>query len=174
MYKIELIISIIIIFAALPSISIAEPVIWTSGDYEIRTNSEWYHIIELQTYNDVTVKMYEGTSVNSFSMYVNSELTKYDGSIVNLYLYDNAMALLLGGTVPMTIYSDPASTGWVKFYATNVSYSQTEINGNWLSDGKYFQIDFTGDTYSHVQIVPEPTTLALLALGSLVIFRRRV
>ena len=144
---------------------------WSEGHYDLPLPGyPGINVLDINNY--VTVTMYGG-GVNQFYMYDNSELTKYDGSIAHLYLYDNTSASFHGGSAPMTIYVDPANTGWVKFYADNVDYGQSGIVGNWLSNGQYFQIQFTGDTYSHVQIVPEPTTLALLALGSLAVLRRR-
>ncbi|MGD0078642.1 MAG: PEP-CTERM sorting domain-containing protein [Sedimentisphaerales bacterium] len=108
-------------------------------------------------------------------MYDSSHLDMYAGYITDeLNLYENATASFFGASYIGQIWVDTASTGLVKFYATNVSYGQTGIIGNWLSNGQYFDMDFTGDTYSHVQIVPEPTTLVLLALGSLAILRRRL
>ncbi|MGD0077667.1 MAG: PEP-CTERM sorting domain-containing protein [Sedimentisphaerales bacterium] len=184
MYKLQAIISLILLFAALPVISNADPVIWTSGDYEIRSNNEWYHIIELQTYNDVTVKMYESTSVNQFSMYDNSELTVYGGGMTYLNLYDNATASFLGLSILAELYIDPASTAQVKLYANfdrfepsdqyNDPYGGGHVYGNWLANNMPFNINLVGSgAYSHVQIVPEPTILTLFALGSLAVLRRR-
>ena len=176
MRKLQEIISIILIFTVLPLISNADQDpcdLYGIGTYEIGPGKDWDVISKLRTYDEITIKIYEGGGVGYFWMYDNSKLIKYDGSIVNLYLYDNTTASFFGGSAPMDIYVDPANTGWVKFYANNVTYDQSGIFGNWLSDGQYFQIDFTGDTYSHVQIIPEPTTLALLALGSLSLLRRR-
>ena len=189
MTKLQTIISIaaIIILLSLPSNLCAEPVIWTSGDYEIRNDNEWYHIIELQTYNDVTVEMFEGTSVNQFSMYNNSELTIYNGTIHYLYLYDNAMASLLAGDIPGLFYIDPASTVQVKLYAyditlepyyypSNPSWVGYTLYGRWLNNDYDFNINLVsvGDgVLSHVQIIPEPITLLLLGLGALAGLRRR-
>ena len=145
---------------------------WDSGNLQI-SDTEWSIVDELRSYNNVNTSLLGGGSVHKFWMYDNSELLKYDGSLTNLYLYDNATASFLGGTSPMEIYVDPANTGWVKFYATNVSYGQGGIVGNWLSNNDYFYIQFTGDTYSHVQIVPEPASLLFFGLGSLAIFRRQ-
>jgi len=181
MYKLQEIISLVLLFTVLPTISNADPVIWTSGSYEIRSNNEWYHIIELQTYNDVTVKMYQATTVNSFSMYDNSNLTMYGGGISELNLYNNATASFFGGNVAGILYIDPSNAGWVKLYAYNVTYIPYNPNGEGILQGYwldvpygYFDIDIRGQgAYSHVQIVPEPATLVLLALGSLAVLRRR-
>jgi len=168
------------LFAALPVISNADPVIWTSGDYEIRNNNEWHHIIELQTYNDVTVKMYEGTSVNQFSMYDNSELTTYGGAITYLNLYDNATASFFGLGPLNELYIDPASVAQVKLYATFSKFEPYGLDGEgtlyvrWLSNNYSFQFGLVGEgAYDHVQFVPEPASAVIFALGSLLICSRR-
>jgi hypothetical protein len=164
---------VILLIAALPDVPYALSEEWHgSGTYEIGSGKDWFWISELRTYDDVTVIMYEGGGVNQFSMYDNSELIKYSSSIANLYLYDNAIASLFGGSAPMDIYVDPANTGWIKFYAYDVSYGIAGIHGWWLSDNREFIFDFTGDTYSHVQIVPEPTSILIFGLGALLISLR--
>jgi hypothetical protein len=54
------IILIIFLFASVTEISIADPVVWTSGNYEITSSNEWSWIPELHTYNNVTVTMTGG------------------------------------------------------------------------------------------------------------------
>jgi len=51
---------IIFLFASVTEISIADPVVWTSGSYELTSSNEWSWIPELHTYNDVTVTMNGG------------------------------------------------------------------------------------------------------------------
>lgn len=177
----QTIIAMILTLAILPSNLIAVPVEWYDGNYEIRNDNEWYHIIELHTYNFVTVKMFEATSVNSFSMYGNSEFTRYDGSVAFLYLYDNTAASFLGGSDPMELYIDPASTAVVKLYADFDKFEQWSpygegyLYGNWLSNGDPFSIKLVGNgAYSHIQFIPEPATLVLIGLGGLAAFRRRL
>lgn len=117
-------------------------------------------------------------------MYDDSKLTCYDGGIAYLYLYDNATASFLGGINAMDVYIDPANTGWVKLYAYDVIFGPSDpyndplgpgvIQGNWLSNDMPFSIDLAGQgAYSHVQIIPEPTSLLLLGLGGLAAFRHR-
>jgi hypothetical protein len=176
----QTIIKVILLVTTLPGISIANIVEWTSGDYEIRSDNEWYHISELYTYNDVTVKMYGG-GVHQFSMYDNSEFSMYGpGSVDYLNLYENATASFFGGDIMTELYIDPANTGWVKVYAYDVRfepygpYGEGTLYGRWFDNINSFNIDLKGNgAYSHIQIVPEPATIILLGFGAIVLFRNK-
>jgi hypothetical protein len=153
---------------------------WENGNYSI-PNSEWPGGSEvLNTYNDVIVTMLSGGGVEVFNMYDNSELTMNDGFINTLNLYPDATASLFGGTIHY-LWVDPSSTGWVKLYADNVTFmppnpsGNIEVHGWWLANPDiFFAIELQGaSSYSHVQIVPEPATIAFFALGGLSAFRRR-
>ena len=177
----RLIIVLAVLFAALPAISYAVPVEWYEGNYELTSSNEWSWIPELHTYNDVTVTM-NGGGVNQFYMYDNSELFMYgpDSSVDSLYLYENTTASFFGGGIMSELYIDPANTGWVKLYADFDRfeplgpYGEGHIYGNWLSNGDPFNIHLVGNgAYSHIQFVPEPTTLVMLSLGGLTILKRR-
>jgi hypothetical protein len=116
-----------------------------------------------------------------FNMYDNSQLTMYDGFIGTLNLYPDTTAIIKGGDIHY-LWIDPATTGWVKLYAYDMyvdplpdSQGYLDIHGNWLADNSFFDIELQNgiSTYSHIQIVPEPATIAFLALGGLAVLRRR-
>jgi hypothetical protein len=181
MLKYHLIVVSITLVASLPGISTGAVVEWTSGDYEIRSNNEWSTIGELHTYNDVTVRMYGG-AVHQFYMYDSSALSVYGpGSVDYLYLYENTSVSFFGSTYMNELYIDPASMAQVKLYAYGVNFQERighpgegTIYGHWTGNDMLFNIDLVGSgAYSHIQIVPEPVTLALLGLGGLAVFKRR-
>jgi hypothetical protein len=113
-------------------------------------------------------------------MYDNSSLTQYGGCFINdLYLYDNATVSLFGGDITSKLYIDPANTGMVKLYADFDRfepfgpYGEGRVRGTWLAGGS-LNIHIVGNgAYSHIQFIPEPATIAILALGSLIVFNRR-
>lgn len=88
------------------------------------------------------------------------------GGVINLY----------GGIVTDDIH---AVGGWVNVFGYDLEKSSTGgeygygyVSGFW-NDGTAFTIDLYGQgTYDHINLVPEPSSLMLFALGSLLIRRR--
>jgi len=89
------------------------------------------------------------------------------GGVINLY----------GGTVTDNMH---AVSGWVNVFGYDLEKSSTGgkygygyVSGFW-NDGTALTIDIgSSGTYSHINLVPEPASLILLTLGSLIIRRRR-
>ena len=160
---------------------------WTEGNYNIPFPG-WDGTGVFNTYNNVTVTILNdgGSSTNQFNMYDNSALTMFKGnSIDTLNLYENATTSFFGGNL-YHLWVDSVSTGWVKLYAHDVFFMPSSgptdpgsVMGYWLSNNQPFHIGFTGDstqgetTKSFIQIVPEPASAAIFALGSLLIYSRR-
>jgi len=86
--------------------------------------------------------------INLFAGLVTDSLNAWDSAAVNVYGYD------LSKTI----------TGGV--------YGYGQMSGFWLDDTA-FTIDFsTAETYSHINLVPEPGTLILMGLGMMIMKRR--
>ncbi|HUT30869.1 MAG TPA: PEP-CTERM sorting domain-containing protein [Sedimentisphaerales bacterium] len=76
-------------------------------------------------------------------------LSAYDSTEINIYGYDLVMSTSGG------------------------SYGDGQVYGYWVNDSP-FLISLRGaETHSHINLIPEPGTLALLALGTLLLRRKR-
>jgi hypothetical protein len=161
---------------------------WTgNGHYQIGGEFGYPTTSFVNTFDTVTVTMVDAGGVdNAFNMYDSSHLTMYGGTIGELNLYQNATASLFSTGHISSLWVDAASTGWVKLYAHSVIFfpssggiNDSSVGGWWNSNNQWFEIYFKGDrtqgeiTRSFIQIVPEPASSAIFALGSLLIYSRR-
>lgn len=109
-----------------------------------------------------------------------SSLLFSGGATESIRLYDDSTAELRGGTINyITIYHRPVDSCEVTIYCQE-GYTKTDsyISGLW-ADGTSFYISFCNPSYCttadyvNVVVIPEPTTLALLGLGGLLIRRKK-
>lgn len=116
---------------------------------------------KLETINFATANLYvsdidwlwtgDSSVVNIYGDNINW-VAGYDDSLINLYAYDVTYHPTGGG--------DYGNKAWIEgtYYKDNSSFSF------WL---------YNDQAYSHINIVPEPTTLLLVGLGCLLIRKRR-
>jgi hypothetical protein len=142
--------------------------------------------------DQTTVDMWGGTigaalphDSSTFNMYggqIHAGMGLSDWSTVNIYdgtlqgtfwVMDSAWLNIYGGDVSL---NSPmlSESSTVNIFGYDFAYDGWELTG-FLSDHSAFSItEMTGDDYSHMNLVviPEPSSLALLALGALLAKRR--
>jgi len=143
------------------------------------------------------INISDGTISNSAYAYLNSTIN-YSGSAFghNLGAFDSGKVYMTGGTIENIGSSD---LGIVNLYGGTISdslfasgsavinmfgydlvksYSGGNYDNGWVSgfwsDDIAFNIDLYGsETYSHINLIPEPFTIWLLGLGCLRFMRKR-
>ncbi|HUT30871.1 MAG TPA: PEP-CTERM sorting domain-containing protein [Sedimentisphaerales bacterium] len=102
----------------------------------------------------------------------------YGGTVEQVGASDSGLLNIYGGLI--TDCLGASGTSVVNIYGYDFNYDPTggaydggQLTGFWLT-GSPFTVDLYGaETYSHINEIPEPGTLALLALGTLLLRRKR-
>jgi hypothetical protein len=141
--------------------------VWDSGHHEI-LNSETYG--EIWMYNDATADMWGG-DVFQLGALDSSRFNMFAGTMDIILLQDNSIVNIYGGTLgSLGIYTD--ENGLVNLYAYDVLYHFPPsdigwMEGKYIGNGQHFSFYVSEAGASHINIVPEPTTLFLFGLGGL-------
>jgi len=166
--------------------------VWTSGHHEIFDGDVYG---EVDIYNDVTLDIFGGDIFRLAAF--DTTITKwYDGEMDTLWARDNSIINIYGGSLDIlwaaenslvSLYSCSLErfasdqNGTLNLYAYDVIHHTTGgywnsgwVEGRYLIDNSYFDFDIHGDeTFSNINIIPEPTMFLLLGLGSLFLRNRR-
>ncbi len=158
-------------------LSIGSPLMatsWYSGHYELVDGNSYG---EVRIYNDVTIDIYGG-DISYVYAYDDTLTNWYDGEMYYFATSNNSIANIYGGTVNIGLAAVDSSI--INLYAHDIVITHT--GGNWDDGqvfGKYnltdesFIFDLWGsDTYTHINTIPEPATLLLLAFGTLIIRKK--
>jgi len=144
--------------------------VWETGYHEIY-DGDVYH--EIWMYNDATADMFGG-DVYKLEMFDTSAFDMLGGVMDIIIMRNNSVSYIRGGNLGALASIENSS---VYLYAYDVIHHPTggHYDGGWVEgkyylDGASFDFDLGAQyTYQHINIVPEPSTLAFLALGFLAI-----
>jgi hypothetical protein len=147
--------------------------VWLSGHHEI-VDGDIYG--EIYMYNDATAEMFDG-DVYKMEAFDISTFEMLDGVMDLLFVHDSSTANIHGGNLDALRATEEAQ---VNLYAYDVTYHETGghydrgwIEGRYIESELYFNFDFVlVDSFSHISVVPEPSSILLLVLGGLLIRRR--
>jgi len=164
--KIVILIALIGFLEAYP---IQADTVWIGGHHDILETDVYG---EIYMYNEATATMIGG-EVYKLETYDVTAFDMLGGEMELLYVHDDTTINIYGGTVGGLGATENA---FVDLYAYDVIHHPTDghFDRGWI-EGKYLLNDssFTFDlddlgTYSHINVVPEPATLFLLVLGTLI------
>jgi hypothetical protein len=168
--KIFLIVALFIFLIFLP---LKADTIWTEGYHEINDGDVY---TEIWMYNDATVDILDGEifKLEAFDM---TGVVMFDGQMDLLFTHNDSTINIHGGHLGALASIENSS---VYLYAYDVVHHPTGghydggwVEGNYLDNGLYFSFDLGAlETFSHITVIPEPSTILLLSLGGLLVRRR--
>jgi len=130
------------------------------------------------TWDKTTTNLYDGGSIFSLGAGVSGTVNMIGGNTEYLRAGDFSIVNLFGGTI--NIYLNAWDSATVNIYGYGFDYDPSagnwnggQLTGLWLDDTPFI-IDLAGSgTYSHINLVPEPGSLILFALGAFLIRRKK-
>ncbi len=145
--------------------------IWTEGYHQINPGEVYG---EVGIYNDVRLDIFGGEMYYLFSF--DTTLTNwYSGQMSYLRANNDSVVNIFGGNLLDFLYAGESSQ--INLYAYDVTYNDVThfIEGNYYKDNSHFSFELLHgqDTYSHIVVVPEPSTMFLLSLGYLLLRNRK-
>jgi hypothetical protein len=143
---------------------------WDSGHHVI-DDPNVYGEVFLE--NDASVDVLGG-SILKLELFDLSSADIFGGEMDGLWTNDESIVNIHGGTLDWLGGFENSS---VNLYAYDVTYhfsgglhDEGWLEGTYYANDNTFSFSFYGDdTHSHITIVPEPTSLLLLALGGLLL-----
>ena len=151
-------------------------VVWTEGYHEINTGDIIHERVSI--YNDVHLNIY-GAGCGYLETFNTTITNWYNGEINYLLTNDNSIVNIYGGELDIGLGASDNSQ--INLYANEIQYHPTGghwdngwIGGRYSISNKHFDFDLWGqNTYSHLNFVPEPSTLLLLGIGCLFLKRKK-
>lgn len=162
----------ILIFSVFFGISTVQAdIVWTEGYHQYGTGDSHEHV---RIYNDVRLDI-DGGGIGYLHTY-NTTLTNwYNGQISYLLTNDNSIINVYGGKLWTGLGAGDNSL--INLFAHDVIITHTggywdigQVKGTYNLNNQPFIFDLWGsNTYTHINIVPEPTTFFLIGIGCLLL-----
>jgi hypothetical protein len=159
------------VFALLVLLSISSQLIagtvWETGHHEIYDGDSY---AEVEIYNYVLLDIFGG-DIGYVWAFDNTITNWYDGEMTYLVTNDNSIANIYGGDLLGGLAAVDSST--INLYAHDIVITDTgghwdigQVIGTYNLNNEDFIFDLWGsDTYTHINIIPEPATLIFLSFG---------
>lgn len=135
-------------------------------------------LINMGTYDTARINLYSGNTSGIAWINGESVFSMYDGTIDRIGVNDASIVNLRGGQI--TSWLGGGSDSVINIYGHDLIYDPIggafdggQLRGFYL-DNTEFTIDlYDIETYSHINLIPEPSSLLLLCFGSLILRRKR-
>lgn len=171
--KTRIFIILIILVGAYPAV--ATTITFSSGHHVWTDADPYYDEVFLE--NDASLDFLSG-SIGKLEINHYGLSNIYAGNMTSLWTFDDSIVNIYGGDVDVLAAFNDSE---VYLYTNDFIYSAIGgVENNGYIEGLYyntttaFYISFYDDTsYSHLNIVPEPTTFLLLGLG-VILLRKRI
>jgi hypothetical protein len=138
--------------------------VWTEGYHKINAG-EVYGEVWIQ--NDVKLDIFGG-NISQLGALNNTITNWYGGQMGYLLTRHNSIVNIFGGKLNFLVPYEENSQ--INLYAYNVTLNELTriVEGNYYKDDSHFSFMLNNSkAYSHITVVPEPSTLFLLGIGCL-------
>jgi hypothetical protein len=132
----------------------------------------------VSTWDHATTNLYDGGSIFSLGAGISGTINMMGGTTEYLHAGGSCTFNLYGGTVTDSLNAWDFATVNIYGYGFDYDPSAGNRNGGQLTgfwfDNTTFTIDlYNPVTYDHINLVPEPSSLILFALGAFLIRRKK-